>query len=179
MEKSQNLTDMDDLDIFYDEEDEDFNLNKFLSFKIDKAVYGFDILYISDIIEMQEITQVPDMPHFIKGVINLRGLIIPVMDIRLRLKREEKPYDDRTCIININMNNLIVGVIVDTVHEVLRIPKDRIAKPPQFKENDVNEFVNGIGKLDDDSIIVILSPEKILYGKELDEVKKIKENINI
>jgi purine-binding chemotaxis protein CheW len=178
MQESNDILNKEELEDFYDYDDMDLNLNKFLSFKIDNVVYGFDIQYIADIIEIRDIIPIPDMPHFIKGVINLRGVIIPVMDIRLRLKKEEIDYDNRTCIINLNLKEMTIGVIVDTVSEVLRIPQEKITQPPKFKDNDINEFVNGIGKLDDNTVIIILSPEKILYGKELDELKKAKDRID-
>jgi purine-binding chemotaxis protein CheW len=73
---------------------------------------------------------------------------------------------------------MTIGVIVDTVSEVLRIPQEKITQPPKFKDSDINEFFNGIGKLDDNTVIIILSPEKILYGKELDELKKAKDRID-
>lgn len=159
------------LDIYEDDEEEDVQMNKYLSFRINDKIYGIEIKYVNEIIEIQKITEVPDMPSFIKGVINLRGKIIPVMDVRLRFKLEETKYDDRTCIIIINLNEVSVGLIVDTVTEVLRIPKENISKPPKFKGAE-NRFVSGIGRVDEE-VKILLDVEKILYEDELEAVTNL------
>ena len=105
------------------EEDEDTQEDKFLTFVLNREEYGIEIRHVTEIIGIQSITEVPDMPHYIKGVINLRGKVIPVMDVRLRFGVAEREYDDRTCIIVINIEEQSVGMIVDRVSEVLDIPK--------------------------------------------------------
>lgn len=174
MGQEHSTLDQERIDIYEDDEEEDIHLNKYLSFHIGDKLYGIEIKNITDIIELQKITEVPDMPDYIKGVINLRGKIIPVMDMRLRLNKEEKEYDDRTCIININIDNVTVGLIVDTVSEVLRIPQEMIAKPPDFHSDETNNrFVNGIGKLEDENVVIILSEKHVLYAEDIKHVKQM------
>lgn len=177
---TEKMASQEDILGLYDrEEDEDAQLNKYLSFIIDNRLYSLEVKNIADIIEVQKITEVPDMPSYIKGIINLRGKIIPVMDMRLRLSKEERPYDERSCIININLNDITVGLIVDTVSEVLRIPQEMVTKPPEFRGAEAkNKIISGIGKLEDDSVVIILSAQKILYGEDREIVKKMHETIN-
>jgi purine-binding chemotaxis protein CheW len=96
---------------------------KYLLFPLAQETYGLSISHIINIIEIQKITVVPEMPAFLKGVINLRGQVIPVMDIRLRFGLPARPYDDRTCIIIIQRENTVLGLIVDTVAEVISIQR--------------------------------------------------------
>jgi purine-binding chemotaxis protein CheW len=165
-------------EIFEDDENmEDKELDKYLAFHIKNKTYCLRIDIISDIIEIQNITDIPDMPSFVKGVINLRGKIIPVMDMRKRLGDAEVEYGDRTCIINISIDNTTIGLIVDTVSEVLKISDSNIAEPPRFKDSNNARFISGIGKLKDDNVVIILDAEKILFEKEIEVVKKlVKEN---
>src|SRR3990172_5823963 len=102
-----------------EEIDEDTQEGKYLTFTMGKEEYGIEIHNVTEIIGIQSITDLPDTPDFVKGVINLRGKVIPVLDVRLRFKMEEKAYNDRTCIIVVNIRNMSVGLIVDTVSEVL------------------------------------------------------------
>jgi purine-binding chemotaxis protein CheW len=109
-------------------------------------IYGLDISNVTEIIGMQEITRVPDVPKFMRGVINLRGKIIPVIDVRLKFKKEEAEYDDRTCIIVVDITNVPVGLIVDNVDEVLSIADEEIAAPPSAKTGFDNKYIKGIGR---------------------------------
>lgn len=161
----------------YDEEDEEVMLNKYLSFRIDKRIYCIEIKYVNNIIEVQAITEIPDMPSFVKGVITLREKVIAVMDMRLRLDLSEKEYDDRTCIIILTLRDILVGLIVDTVTEVLRIPKESISKPPKFKDSD-NRFVSGIGKVGE-QIKIILDVERLLYEEEFETVSNLVKDESI
>lgn len=137
--------------------DEDISLEeeKYLTFSIGEDSYGLDIKYVDDIIGVQEITEVPNQPEFLKGVINLRGVIIPVIDIRLRFGKEERAYDDRTCIIVVSIENASVGIVVDTVLEVININNDDIAIPPSFEGGIENQYIKGIGQVNKDIIIII------------------------
>lgn len=161
-----------------DDEDDDSMANKYMTFKIADESFGIDIKYILEIIEMQKITDVPDMPNFVKGVINLRGKIIPVMDLRLRFKLEEKEYDDRTCIIVTDINDAPVGFIVDTVEEVADIADDNIEPPPKFKAVEGKErYIQGLGKIGD-MVKIIIDVEKILFGEEMEAVRNLAKDEN-
>lgn len=160
--------------LFYFDEDEDEDIldNKYLTFKIAEEVYGIIISNILEIIELQKITEVPDMPKFVKGVINLRGKVIPIMDLRLRFKMEGREYDDRTCIVIVKINEKSIGLIVDTVLEVVDIPKNEIEPSPQFKNGSSYEkYVSGLGKIGDE-IKILLDIEKIIYLEDLEDINK-------
>jgi purine-binding chemotaxis protein CheW len=149
-----------------DEDGEDTQENKYLTFIIGKEDYGIEIRYVTEIIGIQNITEVPDMPHYVKGVINLRGKVIPVMDVRLRFGVEERPYDGRTCIIVININNRPpVGLIVDRVLDVLDIPESEIEPPPMMRKGKSNCFIQGMGKVGD-QVKLLLNANKLLFDEE-------------
>ena len=157
----------DDIDI-----EEDTQKNKFLTFTIDKEEYGIEIKYVTEIIGIQQITEIPELPEFIKGVINLRGKIIPVMDVRLRFRKEAKEYNDRTCVIVIDINEIIIGYIVDKVSEVIAIQEENILPPPSLSKNIQNRYIKGIGKVNDE-VKLLLDCEKILKDDEIENINKI------
>lgn len=119
------------------------------------------IEYVTEIIGVQKITKVPDMPHFIKGVINLRGRVIPVVDVRTRFGLSEREYDERTCIVVIHVNDQATGMIVDRVNEVLNIPQDQIEFSHSGDVNKERSFILGIGKTED-SVKILLDVEKFM-----------------
>ncbi|ADK79412.1 chemotaxis protein CheW [Sediminispirochaeta smaragdinae] len=149
-------------DVMIDEED-DIVANKYLLSKIGNELYGIDIRFVTDIIEMQKITEVPDMEEYVRGVINLRGQVIPVIDLRLRFGMAFREYDDRTCIIIVNVGESSIGFIVDTVSEVIDIPDGSIDPPPEYKSEggSSRRFVSGLGKVGD-SVKLLLDVEAIV-----------------
>jgi purine-binding chemotaxis protein CheW len=144
------------------EAEEDTQEDKFLTFFVNKEEFGIEIRHVTEIIGIQTITEVPDMPHYIKGVINLRGKVIPVMDVRLRFGVEERVYDDRTCIIVINIDEQPVGLIVDRVSEVLDIPKSEVEPPPNVKRGESSRFIKGMGKVED-RVKILLNEYQLLF----------------
>ena len=155
-----------------DEDDEDTLANKYLCFKLSNEEYGIAIRHIIEIIELQKITEVPDMPGFVRGVINLRGKVIPVIDLRLRFHILEREYDDRTCIIVIHIDETLIGLIVDTVDEVLLISGDNIEEAPKFSSTSTKDrYVEGLAKVGE-TVKIILDVEKILYEKDLSVLKE-------
>ncbi len=155
------------------EDDEDAQANKYMLFKTADEVYGIEIKYVTEIIELQRITEVPDMPNYVKGVINLRGKVIPVIDIRLRFNMEAREYDDRTCIIVVNIDETSIGCVVDTVAEVQDIPEGEIEPPPNFKsESGKERYISGMGKVGDE-VKILLDVTKILYESDLETFKNI------
>ena len=136
---------------------------KYLTFVIDKNLFAVPISDVEQIVSMQEIVSVPEYPEYIKGVINMRGRIIPVIDVRLRLGKEQKDYENMTCIIIVNVNSQQVGFIVDRVSEVTNIPYNMISAPPQgFAKDDVNSYLIGIAE-QEEHVILIIDSEKIVY----------------
>jgi len=156
-------------DIDDDEEDEDTQKDKFLTFTVGKEDYGLAIYHVTEIIGIQKITEVPDMPDYVKGVINLRGKVIPIMDVRKRFKFEERDYDDRTCIIVVNINDTSLGLVVDTVMEVSDIPEKDIQPPPEIAEGNRQFFIQGLGKVEDE-VKILLDAEKLLSKNDLTKV---------
>lgn len=154
-----------------DDEDENAQVNKYLFFNIGDEIYGTGIANVIEIIEIQKITDVPDMPAYIKGVINLRARVIPVMDLRLRFGMEEREYDDRTCIVIVKVDAMSVGFIVDTVAEVHDILEKDIEPPPNFNsESGRNRYVSGLGKVGDE-VRILIDVNKILYEKDFEVIK--------
>ena len=157
-------------DYFYDDDDdEDTQKDKYLTFRVKGEEYGVDIKNVVEVIGILKITSVPDMPEFIKGVVNLRGKVIPVVDVRTRFKIEFKEYDDRTCVIVVNINDSDIGLVVDIVSDVLDIPEDVVVPPPSIQKNHSSRFIKGIGKLDE-KVVIILDVNKLLYDEELDQL---------
>lgn len=133
---------------------------KYLTFQLDNETYGIELENVVEIIGMQPITKLPGLPDYVRGIINLRGKIIPVMDVRLRFNKNLVDYNERTCVIVININDLSTGLIVDNVSEVISIPKTEIVAPQGVvKEN--NRFIKGLGKVGDD-VKLLLDCEKLL-----------------
>lgn len=142
-------------------EQEDTQKDKYLTFCIAEESYGLDIGDVIEIIGVQKITQVPDMPPYIKGVINLRGQVIPVMDIRLRFQLSPQKYDQRTCIIVTEVAGQTMGMVVDRVNEVVDIPEDQVESPAARSTGAASSYVKGLGKIGD-NIRILLDTHKIL-----------------
>ena len=128
---------------------EDTVSGKYLTFRVADGEYGITIAAVIDIIKLQEITPVPHMPDYVRGITNLRGTIAPVIDMRLRFGHQEMAYDERTCIIVLSMNDMNIGLIVEEVREVADIGTDSIQPPPKSTGEAVrNNFVESIGTFD-------------------------------
>ena len=148
------------------EMEEDTQKGRFLTFVLGKETYGIEIKHVTEIIGIQAITELPELSEYIKGIINLRGKIIPVMDVRLRFKKKAKEYNDRTCIIVIDINDLSIGLIVDSVSEVLTIDEKDIVEPPQMNNGYHNRYIKSIGKVGND-VKLLLNCEKLLTEDEM------------
>jgi purine-binding chemotaxis protein CheW len=151
--------------------EEDTQKDRYLTFVLDKESYAIEIKYITEIIGLQEITEIPELPKYIKGIINLRGKIIPVIDVRIRFNKKSRDYNDRTCIIVIEINNISIGLIVDSVSEVLTIPEQDIVDPPQLNNNSNNRYIKSIGKVGS-SMKLLLDCEKLLTEDELEDISE-------
>lgn len=145
---------------------EDTQKDKYLIFSLGDESYGISIRYVIEIINIVEITTMPEQPAFIKGIINLRGKVIPVMDVRLRFKKEEKGYDDRTCIVVIDVEGVSFGLIVDNVKEVASIDETSISAAPAMDYEDTAiGFIEGIGKVEKD-VWLLIDCNKLLKDKD-------------
>lgn len=149
--------------------------SKYLTFLLDEEVYGLPIKKAREIIGMMAITHIPKTQGYIKGVINLRGKIIPIVDLRLRFGMAEKEYSERTCVIVLEVNShesrRLVGIAVDTVSEVVNIQQKEIEPPPEYDAQIEGNFLTGLGKIKD-RVILILDIEKILNREELTQIKQ-------
>lgn len=153
--------------------DEDTQKDKYLTFTLGEELYGIDIRAVIEIIGIMPITKVPEVPAYVQGIINLRGKIIPVVDMRLRFGQEYRPYSDRTCVIIISVNDVLIGLIIDGVSEVLTIPENSIVPPPELKSVR-NRYVKNIGKLSEEKVVLLLDWKKLFSTED----ETLLENMN-
>jgi purine-binding chemotaxis protein CheW len=146
-------------------DDQDTQKDKYLTFHIGDEDYAIAITYVTEIIGMLNITEVPQTPNYIKGVINLRGKVIPVMDIRLRFQMDARDYDERTCVIVVHHKENTVGLVVDTVSEVLDIPEANVESSPHFGHSNGNNFISGMGKIGEE-IKMVIDINSLLFKDE-------------
>ncbi len=152
-------------------QEEDTQKGRFLTFALGGESYGIEIQYVIEIIGTQPVTEVPELPPYIRGIINLRGKIVPVMDVRLRFKKQFKEYNDRTCIIVIDIKEVSIGLIVDSVSEVISIPDSDIVEPPEMSKAG-NKYVRGIGKINGE-VKLLLDCERMLNDEDTEIIGNI------
>jgi purine-binding chemotaxis protein CheW len=124
---------------------EDSIKDQYLTFEIDGEDYGVTIANVKEVLVMQPITRVPDMPNYIEGITNMRGDLIGVLDVRKRFGKPPKEHDDETCIIVIMYEDFTLGLIVDAVKETVTIQEEQISPPPSAKLNHINHYIRNIG----------------------------------
>lgn len=146
----------------------DVNIIQLVSFMLEDGEYGVDILAVHEILRYPEITRLPNTPDYIKGVINLRGNVIPVVDVRIQFGMPSGEITDLTRIIVIETNEKLVGLLVDSVYQVVRLPNSHIDPPSEMIEGISQEYINGIGRLKD-RLIVILNLSNILFLHQDDD----------
>ena len=149
--------------------EEDSQKGKFMTFQTGKEFFGISISYVNEIIAMQPIAAIPEVDDYIKGLINLRGKIIPVIDVRVRFKMEPTEYTDRTCIIVIDVKSTMIGLIVERIAEVDTIADDSIVPPPSLgrKEHEHNKYVYGLARTGD-VVKLLIDPEKLIRQDDID-----------
>lgn len=136
-------------------------LLQFVTFSLNNEEYAVDILNVQEINRITEITEVPNSPHYIEGVINLRGKVIPVLNLRKKFGFQESPLDNTSRIIIMEVNGITCGMIVDSVSEVLRIPSSIIEPPPPMSSANNSQFIKGLAKIEN-RLIILLNIEKII-----------------
>jgi purine-binding chemotaxis protein CheW len=150
---------------------------RYLSFVLHNEEYCIEIGMIREIMAMVPISTLPQTPDFIKGVINLRGRIVPIIDLRIKFGMEARPYTDRTCIIVVDLSSeseaLQMGVVVDTIQEVVRIEREKISSVAYVNARIKSEYIKGIAEADE-GIKIILDIAKVLSADELQSVNAIK-----
>jgi len=159
------------------------NVQQFLTFVLSDEVYGIGILHIREIIEYANLTVVPLMPDFISGVINLRGNVVPVVNLARRFGQQPKDIGKRTSIVIIDIKgsdeeSVEVGIVVDIVNEVIELADSEIAAPPTFGAKIRADFIQGMGKIDD-KLMVLLDVNHVLSINELSDVLGINNEMNV
>lgn len=147
---------------------------QFVTFTLGDEEYGVEILKVQEIIGLPPVTRVPHLPQFTKGVINLRGAVVPVVDLRLRFNLDLAEYNDRTCVIITKVSDRVTGMIVDVVSEVAEIPDDLIDPTPSFNSQIRTDFIKGVGKIDK-RLVILLDVDRLLTDEELKSIKSITE----
>jgi len=145
---------------------------KYLTFLLEQQLFSIPICHVVQIVSMQEISEIPESVHYLKGVINLRGSIIPVIDMNLRLGKEEKAYDDRTCIIVVSIEEQEIGFIVSEVDAVVSIAEEDVSVPPQIADNKNQNYLSGIAKLDG-KVALIMNTSKMLAEDALMTIQDV------
>ncbi len=151
---------------------------KYLTFELVGEVYGLEILKVQEIIGMMAVTQVPRTPKFVRGVINLRGKVIPVIDLRIKFGLDSQEDTEKTCIIVVQVSQegveVTMGILVDEVSEVLDVASEQIEPPPSFGVGVDTEFILGMGKVAQ-KVVMLLDVDKVLSGGEIATVRKVSQ----
>ena len=146
-------------------------VSQYVTFTIGDELYGVEVLKVHEIIGMTEIRSVPNSFNYMKGIINLRGRVVPVVDIRLKFNFDEREYDEYTVILIVEVKNQLVGMIVDSVSDVIGLPSGSIQATPHFSSDIDNDYIQGVGN-DEDRMIIMLDVDRILSGEELKEISE-------
>jgi purine-binding chemotaxis protein CheW len=147
-------------------------LNQLISFIVGEEEYGLDILRVKEVIRIREITRLPRAPSFVKGIINLRGDIIPIIDLRDKFGLERQDYTAMTRVIVVDVDSRLIGMVVDAASQVVRVPADQIEPPPPIVGGLSVEFIKGVGKLDE-RLIILLNIDRILSTQEKIELARL------
>ena len=150
----------------------DDELLQLVTFSTGDEEFGVDILRVQEIIRTMAITKVPKAPEFVEGVINLRGKVIPIIDLRRRFGLQSKAHDKHTRIIVIEINTMIVGFVVDSVSEVLRIPASTVEPPPPVVAGLESEYIGGVGKLED-RLLILLDLDRLLSRADIEALGQL------
>lgn len=150
--------------------------DKYMTFRSGNEYFGLKIQYVSEIIPFQAITAIPETEDYIKGLINLRGKILPVIDVRLRFNQDPFEYNDRTCIIVIIVRDTMVGLVVEEIAEVVEISAESILPPPTIMRGDrvQNKYVYGIGRVGN-TVKLLIDPDKLLNDNDLSTAEQASE----
>ena len=157
------------INTFEDEKEVDLQRNMYLTFLLDNRVFAFPIKDVDEIVEVMEATPVPEFPPYVKGIVNIKGKVTPVIDLRLRFKIEEKDYDERTCIVVLTIEDKHIGFIVDTVLSVMEINEDIIDPAPSLSADDVSKYIKGVAKLED-KLLMLLDSGKIIRQEDFEKI---------
>ncbi len=150
-------------------------MEQYVTFNISNEVYGVEVLKVQEIIGMTQITHMPNSMHFMKGVINLRGSVVPVVDMRLKLEMQEQDYTKFTVILIIEVKGSLVGMIVDAVSDVVGLPLSSIQETPHFSSNIDTDYIKGVAKKGD-QLIIVLDVDRILSSEDLERIERTRDD---
>lgn len=157
------------LNSFEEEKEVDLQRNMYLTFLLDNRVFAFHIKDVDEIVEVMEATPVPEYPVYVKGIVNIKGTVTPVIDLRLRFKIPEKAYDERTCIIVLTIAQKHIGFVVDTVLSVMEITEKNIDPPPSLTPDNVSKYISGVAKIEE-KLVMLLDSNKIIKQTDLEQI---------
>lgn len=149
---------------------------EFLIFTLGDEEYGVDILKVQEIRGYDQVTRIANTPAFIKGVTNLRGVIVPIVDLRIKFAQQEVDYDDNTVVIVLNLGQRVVGIVVDGVSDVLSLTADQIRPAPEFAVTLSTEYLTGLGSLGE-RMLILVDIEKLLNSEEMALVDSVISNV--
>lgn len=145
----------------------DSDSDKYITFSLDDEEYGVEVLKVHEIIGYRQFTKVPNVPPFVKGALNLRGLVVPVVDLRLKLNMEPRQYDSVTVVLIMEVQQQIVGIVVDAVSEVVTLNNEDMQQTPDFTSGVQVDFIKGVGRKDG-QLLIILDIDRVLSSRELE-----------
>lgn len=146
--------------------------NEFLAFTLAKEEYGIDILKVQEIRGYEAVTRIANAPEFVKGVVNLRGIIVPIVDMRIKFKLGEPTYDQFTVVIILNINNRVMGMVVDSVSDVITLSAEQIKPAPEMGTTFSTDYLVGLGTLDE-RMLILIDIDKLMSSSEMGLVDKI------
>ncbi len=141
-------------------------MQEYVTFCLNEEMYAIDALNVQEIIELANITKVPHLPAFLKGVINLRGTIIPVVDLKMKFGMSVEGYRKHTCVVVTEFSGGVMGIIVDSVSDVLHMPPETITAPPSFGTKVSTDFIRGMGKVGE-NLAIVLDVDRVLSDDEV------------
>ena len=153
-------------------------LRQFISFSVGEEEYGLELLRVKEVIRVREITWLPKAPSFVKGIINLRGDVIPIIDLRDKFGLEAREHTATTRVIVVEVEGRLMGMVVDSASQVVRIPVDQIDPPPPVVGGFSREFITGVGKLED-KLVILLNTDAILTVDERDALTSLDRSLPV
>ena len=147
---------------------------QFLVFSLGEEEYAIDILKVQEILGYENVTRIANAPDFIKGVTNLRGIIVPIVDLRIKFNLDKVEYDGQTVVIVVNVSDRIVGIVVDGVSDVMTLNPDQIKPAPELGVTMSSDFLSGLGSLEN-RMLVLVDIDKLLTSKEMALVEQVGE----
>ena len=148
--------------------------NEFLTFRLGAEEYGLDILKVQEIRGYDAVTRIANTPDFIKGVVNLRGTIVPIVDLRIKFNLGEPTYNEFTVVIILNIARRVVGVVVDSVSDVLTLSDEQIRAAPEFSAALDTQYVTGLGAIDE-RMLILVDIERLMGGRDMGLIDEVEE----